>query len=72
MKITGKTFVFQLFFWFAGEVILNYLALDDLANYAHFLRQQEEESTLFWEYQIVLTVSRPSKCQFDWNSLEYN
>ncbi|MEM8779248.1 MAG: hypothetical protein AAGF26_10320 [Cyanobacteria bacterium P01_G01_bin.49] len=67
MKFKGKLFVFQLFLWFVGEVILNHLALDDLADYTHFLRQKEHESTLFWETQISLKASHPGKDRFDWN-----
>ncbi len=54
LKINGKLLIIQLLLWLMGELILNHLALDELADYTHFLRSQEEEKTCLIESYICL------------------
>lgn len=54
MKINGKLLIIQLLLWLIGELILNHLALDDLADYTHFLRSKDEEITCLIESQMCL------------------
>lgn len=42
MKIRWCKLIVRLLFWFSLEVLLNFLNLDDLADYSEFVEQRPE------------------------------
>ncbi|MEM8807030.1 MAG: hypothetical protein AAGF01_13480 [Cyanobacteria bacterium P01_G01_bin.38] len=40
MKVNYRQLLLRLFIWFAAEIVLGYLGLDNLADYSEYLKEQ--------------------------------
>ncbi|BBA79972.1 hypothetical protein RGRSB_1555 [cyanobacterium endosymbiont of Rhopalodia gibberula] len=57
-----KTFVFKTIFWMMGEILLNLLGLDNVADYSEFLFGQELELSRKNHKTVKLSCLKPKFC----------
>lgn len=59
---TWKTFAFKTAFWMMGEVLLNLIGLDNVADYSEFLFGQELELSKKNHKTVKLSCLKPKYC----------
>ncbi len=62
MQLKWKTFVFKTMFWMMGEILLNLLGLDNVADYSEFLFGQELELLKKNNRTVKLSSLKPKFC----------
>ncbi|HAC64982.1 MAG TPA: hypothetical protein DCF68_15985 [Cyanothece sp. UBA12306] len=62
MQLKWKEFVFKTTFWLVGEIILNILGLDNVADYSDFLFGQELELLKKNNRTVKLSSLKPKFC----------
>lgn len=62
MQLKWKTFVFKTTFWMMGEILLNLIGLDGVADYSEFLFGQELELSRKNHRTVKLSCLKPKFC----------
>ena len=62
MSLKWKTFVSKTVFWMMGEVFLNFLGLDNVADYSTFLFEHELELSKKNHKTVKLSCFNPKFC----------
>ncbi|EAZ92910.1 hypothetical protein [Crocosphaera chwakensis] len=62
MNLKWKTFVYKTAFWMTGEIVLNILGLDNVADYSEFLFGHELELSKKNHRTVKLSCLKPKFC----------
>ncbi len=62
MNLKWKTFVYKTAFWMTGEILLNILGLDNVADYSEFLFGHELELSKKNNRTVKLSCLKPKFC----------
>ncbi|MBP5972522.1 hypothetical protein HW132_07205 [Brasilonema sp. CT11] len=57
MQVHYKKVLFEIAFWLITEVILNFVGLDDLANYSEFIFANDSTKFSNYSHQIAIQLS---------------